>query len=56
SYEDFDNTKPCSQILHIDISVFLNLFIDHIETSNENKYNKLIAYQIVKLVSKEDGF
>ncbi|CAG8830455.1 30129_t:CDS:2, partial [Gigaspora margarita] len=56
SYKDFDNAKPCSQVLHIDISVFLNSFIDRIETSNENEYNKLIAYQIVKLVSNSDGF
>ncbi|CAG8839666.1 16395_t:CDS:2, partial [Gigaspora margarita] len=54
SYEDFDNAKPCSQVLHIDIFVFLNLFIDHIETSNKNEYDKLIIYQIVKLVSKPD--
>ncbi|CAG8622226.1 16669_t:CDS:2 [Gigaspora margarita] len=56
SYEDFNNAKPCSQVLYIDISVFLNSFIDHIETSNENEYNKLIAYHIVKLVSKADGY
>lgn len=28
SYEDFDSAEPCTQVLHIDISVFLNSFID----------------------------
>ncbi|CAG8650078.1 35357_t:CDS:2, partial [Racocetra persica] len=55
-YEDFDNAKLCSQVLNIDIAVFLNSFIDHIETSNEDELNKLIAYRIIKLVSKADGF
>ncbi|CAG8679571.1 9263_t:CDS:2 [Racocetra persica] len=55
-YEDFDNAEPCSQFLNIDIAVFLNSFIDRIETSNEDELNKLIAYRIVKLVSKADGF
>ncbi|CAG8576375.1 33553_t:CDS:1, partial [Gigaspora margarita] len=52
SYEDFDGAEPWTQVLHVDISVFLNSCIVHIKTSNEYEYSKLIAYQIVKLVSK----
>ncbi|CAG8569377.1 15363_t:CDS:2, partial [Cetraspora pellucida] len=55
-YEDFDNVEPCKQELNIDIAVFLNSFIDHIETQNKDESNKLIAYQIIKLISKADGF
>ncbi|CAG8742051.1 21879_t:CDS:2, partial [Racocetra persica] len=55
-YEDFDNTEPCKQELNIEIAVFLNSFIDHIETTNDDESNKLIAYQIIKLISKADGF
>ncbi|CAG8494909.1 11300_t:CDS:2 [Cetraspora pellucida] len=36
-YEDFNNAEPCSQVLNIDIAVFLNSFIDYIETNNKDK-------------------
>ncbi|CAG8711563.1 9646_t:CDS:1, partial [Ambispora leptoticha] len=55
-YEDFDSAEPCKQELNINIAVFLNSFIDRIETTNENESNKLIACQIIKLISKADGF
>ncbi|CAG8848070.1 20114_t:CDS:1, partial [Gigaspora margarita] len=32
SNKDFDSEELCIQILHVDISVFLNSFIDHIKT------------------------
>ncbi|CAG8801096.1 2445_t:CDS:2, partial [Racocetra fulgida] len=36
-YEDFDSAEPCKQELNINIAVFLNSFIDRIETTNENE-------------------
>ncbi|CAG8770680.1 34846_t:CDS:2, partial [Gigaspora margarita] len=58
SYDDFDKAEPCSQMIDIDFAVFLNSFLDRVETNNENEResNKHIAYQIIKLVSKADGF
>ncbi|CAG8438711.1 17066_t:CDS:2, partial [Dentiscutata heterogama] len=36
-YKDFDNAELCKQELHIEIAIFLNSFIDHIETTNKDE-------------------
>ncbi|CAG8833039.1 35507_t:CDS:1, partial [Gigaspora margarita] len=57
SYDDFDdNAEPYTQVLHINIIKFFDSFIDHVEVINKNENDKLIAYQIINLTSKADGF
>ncbi|KAF0375616.1 hypothetical protein F8M41_012745 [Gigaspora margarita] len=56
SFEDFGSTEPCKQLLNIEIAVFLDAFIDRIETIDKNESDKLIAYQIANLISKADRF
>ncbi|CAG8792149.1 44792_t:CDS:2, partial [Gigaspora margarita] len=56
SFEDFESTELCKQLLNIEIAVFLDAFIDRIETIDKNESNKLIAYQITNLISKADGY
>ncbi|CAG8683430.1 10143_t:CDS:2, partial [Cetraspora pellucida] len=36
-YKDFKDSKPCEQIFNINIVIFLNTFLDYIETTDENK-------------------
>ncbi|CAG8814883.1 2875_t:CDS:1, partial [Racocetra fulgida] len=56
SYEDVDNTEPCQQTFNANITVHLNSFFDRVDETNKDEINKHVAYQIIKLISKADGY
>ncbi|CAG8683902.1 15097_t:CDS:2, partial [Cetraspora pellucida] len=56
SYEDVDNTEPCQQTFNANITVHLNLFFDRVDETNKDEINIHVAYQIIKLISKADGY
>ncbi|CAG8825448.1 40068_t:CDS:2 [Gigaspora margarita] len=37
SYDDFDKAELCSQMIDIDFAIFLNSFLDRVETINKNE-------------------
>ncbi|CAG8691942.1 4787_t:CDS:2, partial [Racocetra persica] len=55
-YKDFEDSKSCEQIFNVEIAIFLNTFLEDIETTDENESNKLVAYQVIELISKADGY
>ncbi|CAG8447435.1 5688_t:CDS:2 [Cetraspora pellucida] len=54
-YEDFDNVELCKQKLNIDIAIFLNSFIDHIKTQNEDEKRNPIPIGFFKKFNEHDN-
>ncbi|CAG8802458.1 962_t:CDS:2, partial [Racocetra fulgida] len=55
-YKDFEDAKPCEQIFNVEIMIFLDTFLDQIETTDEDESNKIVAYQVIELISKADRY
>ncbi|CAG8646129.1 2062_t:CDS:2, partial [Racocetra fulgida] len=55
-YKDFEDAKPCEQIFNVEITIFLDAFLDQIETTDKDESNKIVAYQVIELISKADGY
>ncbi|CAG8833543.1 20037_t:CDS:2, partial [Gigaspora margarita] len=51
-YKNIKNTEPCKQIFDVEIAIFLDTFLDCVETTNKDKSNKYIAYQVIDLIFK----
>ncbi|CAG8581378.1 8237_t:CDS:2 [Dentiscutata erythropus] len=48
--------EPCKQKFDIEIAIFLDTFLDHVEATDDNESNKYIAYQVIDFISKADEY